>query len=36
MAAHQIRQQPENEYLRISQKAIEKTLPRIYADEYTD
>jgi Ser/Thr protein kinase RdoA (MazF antagonist) len=36
MAAHQIRQQPENEYLRISQKAIEKTLPTIYADEYTD
>jgi Ser/Thr protein kinase RdoA (MazF antagonist) len=33
LAAHQIRQQPENEYLRISQKAIEKTLPRIFADE---
>lgn len=33
MAAHQIRQEPENEYLRISQKAIEKTLPRICADE---
>jgi Ser/Thr protein kinase RdoA (MazF antagonist) len=33
IAAHQIRQQPENEYLRISQKAIEKTLPRICADE---
>jgi Ser/Thr protein kinase RdoA (MazF antagonist) len=29
IAAHQIRQQPENEYLAISQKAIEKTLPRI-------
>jgi Ser/Thr protein kinase RdoA (MazF antagonist) len=36
LAAHQIRQQPENEYLRISQKAIEKTLPRISTDEYTD
>jgi len=36
IAAHQIRQQPENEYLAISQKAIEKTLPRIYTDEYTD
>ena len=36
MAAHQIRQQPENEYLAISQKAIEKTLPRIFTDEYTD
>lgn len=36
IAAHQIRQQPENEYLAISQKAIEKTLPRIFTDEYTD
>ena len=36
IAAHQIRQQPENEYLRISQKAIEKNLPRIFTDEYTD
>src|SRR5215204_820584 len=36
IAAHQIRQQPKNEYLGISQKAIEKTLPRIYTDEYTD
>lgn len=36
MAAHQQRQQPENEYLGISQKAIQKTLPRIFADEYTD
>ena len=33
IAAHQIRQQPENEYLRISQKAIEKTLPRMFTDE---
>ena len=33
LAAHQLRQQPKNEYLRISQKAIEKSLPRIYADE---
>ena len=33
MAAHQLRQQPENKYLQISQKAIEETLPRIYADE---
>jgi len=36
LAAHQRRQQPENEYLGISQKAIEKTLPRIFTDEYTD
>ena len=36
IAAHQMRQQPENEYLGISQKAIEKTLPRIFTDEYTD
>jgi len=33
LAAHQLRQQPENKYLQISQKAIEETLPRIYADE---
>jgi Ser/Thr protein kinase RdoA (MazF antagonist) len=33
LAAHQLRQQPENQYLRISQKAIEENLPRIYADE---
>ena len=32
MAAHQQRQQPENEYLRISQRAIEQNLPRIYTD----
>lgn len=36
IAAHQIRQQPDNEYLRISQEAIKKTLPRIFTDEYTD
>ncbi|HET9712554.1 MAG TPA: phosphotransferase [Pyrinomonadaceae bacterium] len=30
MAAYQQRQQPENEYLRISQQAIEQNLPRIY------
>lgn len=30
MAAYQQRQQPENEYLRISQRAIEQNLPRIY------
>jgi Ser/Thr protein kinase RdoA (MazF antagonist) len=36
IAAHQIKREPENEYLRISQKAIEKTLPRIFTDEYTD
>ncbi|HEY0365934.1 MAG TPA: phosphotransferase [Pyrinomonadaceae bacterium] len=36
MAAYQQRQEPDNEYLGISQKAIEKTLPRIYTDEYTD
>lgn len=29
MAAYQQRQQPENEYLRISQRAIEQNLPRI-------
>ena len=33
LAAHQLRQQPENKYLQISQKAIEGNLPRIYADE---
>ena len=33
LAAHQLRQQPENQYLQISQKAIEEYLPRIYADE---
>jgi Ser/Thr protein kinase RdoA (MazF antagonist) len=32
LAAYQLRQQPENEYLRISQRAIEETLPRIYAE----
>lgn len=36
LAAHQQRQQPENEYLGISQEAIKKTLPRIFTDEYTD
>ena len=36
MAAYQQRQQPENEYLRISQRAIEQNLPRIFADEDTD
>lgn len=36
LAAYQRRQQPENEYLGISQKAIEQTLPLIYADEDTD
>ena len=29
MATYQLRQQPENEYLRISQRAIEKSLPLI-------
>jgi Ser/Thr protein kinase RdoA (MazF antagonist) len=33
LAAHQLRQQPENEYLRISQRAIEASLPRICADD---
>jgi len=32
MAAYQQRQQPENEYLRISQQAIEQNLPRIYTE----
>ena len=36
IAAHQMREQPENEYLGISQMAIKKTLPRIFTDEYTD
>lgn len=29
LAAYQLRQQPENEYLRISQRAIRATLPRL-------
>jgi len=29
IAAYQLRQQPENEYLRISQRSIEGTLPRL-------
>lgn len=29
MAAYQLRQQPENEYLRISQRSIEASLPRL-------
>jgi len=29
LAAHQLKQQPENEYLQISQHAIEENLPRI-------
>jgi Ser/Thr protein kinase RdoA (MazF antagonist) len=33
MAAYQQRQQPENEYLRISQQAIAQNLPRIYTDD---
>ena len=33
LAAHQQRQQPDNKYLVISQKAIEKTLPRIFTNE---
>ena len=33
LAAHQRQQQPENEYLGISQKAIEETLPRICTDD---
>ncbi len=36
MAAYQQRQQPDNEYLGISQKAIEQSLPRIFTDDYTD
>jgi Ser/Thr protein kinase RdoA (MazF antagonist) len=30
LAAHQQRQRPDNEYLRISQRAIEATLPRLF------
>jgi Ser/Thr protein kinase RdoA (MazF antagonist) len=33
LAAHQLRQRPENEYLQISQRAIETTLPRLFFDE---
>lgn len=29
LAAHQLRQRPENEYLRISQRAIAETLPKL-------
>jgi Ser/Thr protein kinase RdoA (MazF antagonist) len=36
LAVYQQKQQPDNEYLRISQQAIEENLPRICADEYTD
>lgn len=36
IAAYQRQQQPDNEYLEISQRVIEKTLPRIFTDEYTD
>ena len=32
MAAYQQQQQPENEYLRISQRAIEQNLPRIFTE----
>jgi Ser/Thr protein kinase RdoA (MazF antagonist) len=32
LAAHQLQQRPDNEYLRISQRAIKENLPRIYAD----
>jgi len=33
LAAHQSREHPENQYLTISQRAIEETLPRICTDE---
>ncbi len=33
LAAYQLKQQPDNDYLRISQKAIERTLPRIARNE---
>lgn len=36
IAAHQIRQQPENEYLAISQEAIKKACHGVFTDEYTD
>jgi Ser/Thr protein kinase RdoA (MazF antagonist) len=29
-AANQLRQRPENNYLRVSQRAIEETLPRLF------
>ena len=32
LAAYQQRQRPENEYLQISQRAIEENLPRLHAD----
>jgi Ser/Thr protein kinase RdoA (MazF antagonist) len=33
LAAHQLRQRPDNEYLRISQQAIAETLPRLLDHE---
>ncbi len=33
LAESQLRQQPDNKYLRISQQAIRENLPRIYADD---
>ena len=36
LAAYQLRQEPDNQYLGISQKAIEKALQRICTDDYTD
>ena len=33
IAADQLRQRPENEYLRVSQQAIAETLPRLFDDE---
>jgi hypothetical protein len=33
IAAHQQTQQPENEYLGISQRMIEETLPRLLATD---
>ena len=36
IAAYQQRQQPENKYLGISQRAIEEVLPRMFTDEFTD
>jgi len=33
IAAHQQAEQPENEYLGISQRSIEETLPRLFATD---
>jgi hypothetical protein len=34
LAAYQQQQRPENEYLNISQRAIERNLPRLFATDF--